>query len=401
MTDEPPLLRSLRTAVAAAPDDSTLRVHLAEQLLGVGRAQDAVAECAQALARDPGCEPARTLMSRALAPPQPAAGQPAEGFDWASAEHDLGDAVPPMFVTTEGEDLSVDTAFDLERPALCLSDVGGMEQVKERLELAFLGPMRHPELRQAYGKSLRGGLLLYGPPGCGKTFLARAVAGELGARFLTVGLADVLDMYTGQSERNLHDVFELVRRSAPCVLFLDEIDALGQKRSQLRNSAMRGTVNQLLSELDDVAQGNEGVFVLAATNHPWDVDEAMRRPGRLDRTLLVLPPDAPAREAIFRYHLQRRPIATIDLRRLAGATDGFSGADIAHVCESATEAVMAQAMRSGQVQMIDMAALQAALSQVRPSTTAWFASARNVALFANDGGAYDELLGYLKKRRMA
>ena len=200
----------------------------------------------------------------------------------------------------DAEDVFPEPAYDLEAPTVRLADVGGMTEVKARLEAAFLAPMRNPELSRLYGKSLKGGMLLYGPPGCGKTFLAKAVAGELGARFYGITLADVLDMYIGQSEHNLREVFDIARRNAPCVLFLDEIDALGQKRSQLRSSAMRGTVNQLLNELDGADRTNDGVFVLAATNHPWDVDSALRRPGRLDRTLLVLPPDTEARAAILR-----------------------------------------------------------------------------------------------------
>ena len=164
--------------------------------------------------------------------------------------------------------------------------------------------MRNPELRRLYGKSLRGGLLLYGPPGCGKTFLARALAGELGAHFLSVSLADVLDMYVGRASATSRTSSTWPAAARPCVLFLDEVDAIGQKRSNLRTSAMRTTVNQLLLELDGVNGENEGVFVLAATNHPWDVDAALRRPGRLDRTVLVLPPDQEAREAIFRHHLR-------------------------------------------------------------------------------------------------
>ncbi len=281
-----------------------------------------------------------------------------------------------------------------------LADVGGMAEVKERLEAAFLAPLRNPELRRLYGKSLRGGLLLYGPPGCGKTFISRAVAGEMGARFLSVSLADVLDMYVGQSERNLREIFDTARRAAPCVLFLDEIDAIGQKRSNLRSSGMRGTVNQLLAELDDVGDRNKGVFVLAATNHPWDVDVALRRPGRLDRTLLVVPPDPPAREAILRYHLKDRPVAGIDLRKLVRRTEGYSGADLAHLCETAAERAMLEAARTGEARLIEMRDFEAALAEVRPSTGPWFETARNVALFANEGGTYDDLLAYLKKRRM-
>ena len=216
-----------------------------------------------------------------------------EGYDWSQAENELRDVLPAMFVGEESVSAGLDeaSAYDAEHTGLTLADVAGLDEVKKRLEAAFLAPMRNPELRKLYGKSLRGGLLLYGPPGCGKTFIARAVAGELGARFITVSFADLIDMFVGRSERNIHELFEVARRNAPCVVFLDEVDAIGQKRSQLRNTPMRSAVNQLLLELDDVASDNTGVFLLAATNHPWDVDSALRRPGRFDRTLLVLPPD--------------------------------------------------------------------------------------------------------------
>jgi SpoVK/Ycf46/Vps4 family AAA+-type ATPase len=239
--------------------------------------------------------------------------------------------------------------------------------------------------------------LLYGPPGCGKTFVARALAGELGARFATVSLADVLDMWLGQSERNLQALFRAARQAAPCVLFLDELDALGQRRSLARSPGIRTTVNQLLTELDGVGSDNEGVYVLAATNHPWDVDPALRRPGRLDRTLLVLPPDAEAREAIFRTHLKGRPIAGIELRKLAKRTEGFSGADIAHVVESGAEIALLDSVRTGEARLITMADLDTALHDVRPSIGAWLDTARNVALFANANGEYDELAAYLRR----
>jgi AAA+ superfamily predicted ATPase len=337
---------------------------------------------------------------------EPPATDPARdgGFNWAEAETELRDVMPPMFVTADGaaaeEPDAEPAAFEAERPRLRLADVAGMAEVKARLDAAFLAPLRNPELRRLYRKSLRGGLLLYGPPGCGKTFIARAVAGELGAHFMAVSFADIIDMFIGQSERNIRELFTIARNNAPCVLFLDEVDAIGQKRSQLRNAPMRSAVNQLLLELDDVSGGNEGIFVLAASNHPWDVDSALRRPGRFDRTLLVLPPDAAAREAVFRFHLRDRPVAGIELTRLATMTDGYSAADIAHVCESAAELALLDSARSGQVRLIGQSDLTYAVSQVRPSIGPWFDSARNVALFANEGGAYDDLVAYLKKRKM-
>ncbi|MFV6028141.1 ATP-binding protein [Streptomyces sp. NPDC056264] len=443
MADESPLIRSLRAAVAAAPGDVPLRLHFAELLLSEGRNDEAVAEAAVALQHAPGDADARALMMRAMGMPPAAASAPAGGarpepsgpaeptgpgrssapgeaaepveptaggapaFDWDAAEQQVQDVVGPRFLedpqAAAGDGAAGDAdAWDVDAPgAVRLADVGGMDEVKERLEAAFLAPMRNPELRRLYGKSLRGGLLLYGPPGCGKTFIARAVAGELGANFLTVSLSDVLDMWIGASEKNIHDIFETARRQAPCVVFLDELDALGAKRSRTHHSGLRNVVNQLLTELDGIASGagNEGVFVLAATNVPWDVDIALRRPGRLDRTLLVLPPDATARESILRYHLRERPIEAVDLGKLVKATEDFSGADLAHVCESAAEAALLDSARSGSVRLITTKDLLGAAKQIKPSTEPWFAAARNVAMFANEGGLYDDLLAHLKRKR--
>ncbi|BEP14361.1 ATP-binding protein [Acidothermaceae bacterium B102] len=411
MAEHSPLIVSLLAAVDAHPEDVPLRLHVAELLVAAGDASTALLQLSAVLSRDPGSERAMALM-RNLAgtaptsppPPPPAAPpqappQAPPAFDWLQAEAELEDVVAPMFVEEDGPVPGAEL-YDVETARTSLADVAGMEQVKARLEAAFLAPMRNPELRTLYGKSLRGGLLLYGPPGCGKTFLARAVAGEMGARFVAVTLADVLDMYVGSSERNLHALFETVRANAPCVLFLDEVDAIGQKRSQLRNSALRQVVNQLLVELDDVHANNEGVFVLGATNHPWDVDAALRRPGRFDRTLLVLPPDLPAREAIVKLHLRDRPVAGVDARKIAKATDGYSGADIAHLCEGAAERAMLDSARTGQVRMIGQADLEAALKEVKPSTGAWLQLARNVAMFGNESGEYDDLVAYLKKQRL-
>ena len=448
------VLASLRKAVEAIPDDVPLRVHLATLLMQAGQRDEAIRHVGAVLQRDPGNAEALALLQQPARPaggageagpaaapaPREASEPPADtapgaaappasqespgpaerrgfgdrrdrkddkhsDFDWSQAESELRDVLPPMFVGSEGTDAegaaaaAVD-AFDAERSTLKLADVAGMNQVKERLEAAFLAPMRNPELRKLYGKNLRGGLLLYGPPGCGKTFIARAVAGELGARFMAVSFADIIDMFVGQSERNIHELFEIARRNSPCVLFLDEVDAIGQKRSQLRNTPMRSAVNQLLLELDDVGSGNEGVFLLAATNHPWDVDSALRRPGRFDRTLLVLPPDGTAREAVFRYHLRERPVAGVNLGRLAKLTDGYSGADIAHICETASERALLDSIHRGEARMIGQPDLEAAITEVKPSLGAWFDTARNVALFANEGGAYDDLAAYLKKRRL-
>jgi AAA+ superfamily predicted ATPase len=443
MEPEPTVLDSLRKAVEAMPDDVPLRLHLATMLLQAGQRDEAIRQLGAVLQRDPGNakalgllrepepagsgdpvapgtaeaaaqppaapgidSPERGGLPASPPPPAPGTAETGQQYDWSQAEDELRDVLPAMFVgdgeAADSASAGIDEAdaYDAEHTGLSLADVAGMTEVKQRLEAAFLAPMRNPDLRRLYGKSLRGGLLLYGPPGCGKTFIARAVAGELGARFIAVSFADIIDMFVGQSERNIHELFEIARRNAPCVLFLDEVDAIGQKRSQLRNTPMRSAVNQLLLELDDISGNNDGVFLLAATNHPWDVDSALRRPGRFDRTLLVLPPDAAAREGVFRYHLKDRPVAGIDLARLARQTDGYSGADIAHICETAAERALMDSVKIGEPRMIGIGDLEAAIGEVKPSLGAWFDTARNVALFANENGSYDDLAAYLRKRRL-
>ena len=402
------LLDSLRRAVAREPGDDVLRAHLAELLVGEGLGHEAVGHLGQLLAEDPGNVDYQELMREAMGGPSASAqNAPAQGssappthpaslgprptdpnFDWGAAEDDLTGGLAHEPVETK----------------LRLSDVGGLTEVKAHIDAAFLTPLRNPELRARYGATLRGGLLLYGPPGCGKTYLARAVAGELGARFIAVGLSDVLSRWMGQSENNIADLFAYARAQAPCVLFFDEIDALGRSRSGLGRSAsaLRGVINQLLSELDGVASENEGIFVLGATNAPWDVDGALRRPGRFDRAVFVQPPDAQARVEILQMHLGGLPVEqAVDVKRLAARTESFSGADLAHVCRTAAQSALVDAARTGSSdRAITTGDLEAAIAAITPSTGRWFASARNVVLFADQAGEYTPLAEYMKAHRL-
>lgn len=292
------------------------------------------------------------------------------------------------------------TAFDLglsdfERPKLAFKDVGGMEALKEEIRMKIIYPLQHADLFKAYDKKVGGGVLLYGPPGCGKTLISKATAGEIKANFIALGLHQILDMWIGNSEKNMHEVFQLARQNAPCVLFFDEVDALAADRRDLRQSAGRNLINQFLSEMDGADSQNDGVLILGATNAPWHIDPAFRRPGRFDRTLFVPPPDEGARAAIIEVMAQKKPIAELDPRALAKKTEHFSGADLKAVFDLATEEVLSQAMKTGKVIPLTTKDLVKSAGRHKPTTKAWFDSARNYAMYANQSGFYDDVLRHL------
>jgi len=417
------VINTLLSALAQTPEDTGMRLHLADLLLGKDEAGAAREHFDLVLQKDPANIPAlqgAAAVASRLGDEEKAAGynkllsalggQPVSTVGSSNvaqfsrtgkqeAENRKHEDPQRIKAVDTEDNVTVGPWEEFETP-ITLDDVGGMAEVKKRLNMAFLAPLKNPEIRKVYGKSLKGGMLLYGPPGCGKTFIARALAGELGATFMSVGLSDVLDMWLGESERKLHEMFETARRKAPAVLFFDEIDALGQKRSQLKHSGGRTIVNQLLAEMDSIGNDNRNVFILAATNHPWDVDTALRRPGRFDRIALVLPPDRVARVQILEYHLRERPVENLDLERIARQTEHFSGADLAHVCDSAVEYAMHHSIESGKVRAVTMADFERALPDISPSTRAWFETARNYAMFSNEGGVYDDLLDYLRTHKL-
>ncbi|MCB1062187.1 MAG: AAA family ATPase [Verrucomicrobiae bacterium] len=293
-----------------------------------------------------------------------------------------------------------DLELDFVQPTdVNFKQVGGMDAVKEDIRMKILYPMQNADLFAAYGKKAGGGVLLYGPPGCGKTLIARATAGEINAKFLSVGLHQILDMWIGKSEEKLHEIFELARRHAPSVLFFDEVDALAADRKDMRTSAGRTLINQFLAELDGNIAQNDGVLVLGATNAPWHLDSAFLRPGRFDRLIFVPPPDAPARAEIINIMAAGKPVKEIDPAALAKKIADFSGADIKAVFDQSIEAALTEAMKSGQIVPVTQKLLLKTAKQVKPSTRKWFESAKNYALYANQSGFYDDVLEYLGIKR--
>ncbi len=289
--------------------------------------------------------------------------------------------------------------FFMEKPDMRFTDVGGMEKIKKEISLKIIQPLKNPDLYKAFGKKAGGGILLYGPPGCGKTYLAKATAGEIDAKFINIGLHDILDMWMGNSEKNLHAVFQQARENAPCVLFFDEVDALGASRSDLKQSSMRHVINQFLAEMDGVQHSNEGVLILAATNAPWSIDSAFRRPGRFDRVVFVAPPDEAGRQEIIKQHLKDKPAENIDTASIAKATPEYSGADLKAIVDIATEGKLEESLTKGSIEKLTTKDMQKAAKQHKATTQEWFSTARNYALYANESGLYDDILQYMKLKK--
>jgi transitional endoplasmic reticulum ATPase len=440
-------IQALREALRVSPTNTALRLLLAETLLNHGQGDEAEKEFRQSLALAPDNLPMKLGLARAFylqgkqshalviledlvkdpkAPPRALllhakilAGigeieQAVSEYRRAvELDHSLADAefaarlgigatekesevVDGKVRAAWGEDEEPALKSEIERPKINFSDVGGMEKVKEEIRLKIIHPLTHADLYQAYGKQIGGGILMYGPPGCGKTYLARATAGEIKAAFISVGINDVLDMWIGNSERNLHSLFEQARKNKPCVLFFDEVDALGASRSDMRQHAGRQLINQFLAEMDGVKSSNDGVLILAATNAPWHLDSAFRRPGRFDRVLFVPPPDAAARASVLRLQCKGKPVEEIEFDHLGKKTDNFSGADLKAVVDVAIERKLQEALKTGVPKPLTTKDLAAAAGTLKPTTKEWFATARNYALYSNQGGIYDDILQFLK-----
>jgi SpoVK/Ycf46/Vps4 family AAA+-type ATPase len=413
-------IESLQEAVRALPENVALRRQLAAALERAGDADGALAEFDAILTRVAGDGAATMGRARCLYEVGRHA-EALEAYDAAVARDvALADAALREQISRANADprarirLVADgpkekeapkdagaLVGEVEKPTVTFADIGGLDDLKEKIRMRVLYPLKRPDLYKAFGKKVGGGLLLYGPPGCGKTFLARATAGEAGIHFVAVGIEEVLDMWLGQSEKKLHELFKTARQKAPAILFFDEVDSLGGRRSGLRHESYRTLVTQFLSELDGANGQSEGVLVIGATNAPWDVDPAFRRPGRFGEVLFVPPPDLRARVEILKLKLAGKPVASdIDVTEIARATELSSGADLDHLVQSAIESALGKSLRGGAVRPLSTADLRAAQKRVRPTTVEWFSTAKNFATYANETGQFDEVLDYLKRHKL-
>lgn len=265
----------------------------------------------------------------------------------------------------------------VEVPDVSWADVGGLEDVKQELQETVEYPVQFASLYRDFGLPPSKGVLFYGPPGCGKTLIAKAVANECGANFISVKGPEMLTMWFGESEANVRSLFDKARAAAPCVLFFDEMDSIAKARTTSATSSEAGdrVMNQILAEIDAV--GSKNVFIVGATNRPDILDPAVTRPGRLDQLVQIPLPDLASRRSVFRASLRKAPVdPKVDIEQLAKATEGFSGADIAEICQRAAKNAVKAAVQNEsldppgpEISRIDRKHFEAAMDRARRSVS--------------------------------
>jgi len=278
-------------------------------------------------------------------------------------------------------------------------DIGGLENVKKQVRRRIINPFTGKRaLFEKFKRKAGGGVLMYGPPGCGKTMLARALATECNAAFLNVRAADVLDQFVGNAEKEISRIFEHARVDRPIVLFFDEVEALAQRRQVDSSTKVNTTISALLTEMDGFSEDNEGILFLGATNVPWSLDSAFLLPGRFDRSIFVPPPDRVARLFILSTLLEDRPTAKgLNQKAVVEKTSGFSGADLAALVDTAIDIAIEESTSETEFEPLNNAHFKEALYEVKSTVGEWLTQARGFADYANADGMYDDLSEFLKK----
>lgn len=267
---------------------------------------------------------------------------------------------------------------------ITFNDVVGLEKVKKRLFTKVVLPLKRADLYKEYNVEMGTGILLYGAPGNGKTYLARAIAGETNAYMMEVRQDQVLGEFFGVTEKNLLRIFDQARNNAPCIIFFDEFEVLAGKRSNYGGSDEHGgtsglkmAVNSLLQQMDGMKKNPEGIFIIGATNRPWDIDPAVKRGGRMENSFYIPTPAYAERLQAFRYNLQGRKVSkAIDYNRLARATINYSQADIKKICRDAFDAPIAEKHLNGTDRPMAMGDLLSAIRESPNTVEQWYMNAR-------------------------
>lgn len=258
-----------------------------------------------------------------------------------------------------------------EKPNIRFADIAGLDDVKEEIYLKMIYPFSHPELARKYGITIGGGLLLFGPPGTGKTMFAKAIACELDATMFVISPAQLMSKWVGEAEQNVRKLFDAAKKEDKAIIFMDEVEALVPKRRDSQSSVMTRVVPQILQELEGFDRSaDRALMFLGATNEPWSLDPAVMRPGRLDAKIYVPLPDAEARFRLFEIYLGKRPVTDdIEFAKLAEITKGYSGADIKAIAQRSASRPFLESVAGAQPRNICMADVLSVIEDTLPSVS--------------------------------
>ncbi|MFM7175456.1 MAG: ATP-binding protein [Caldilinea sp.] len=322
----------------ASPQQREQRIIHANQIMVRAREIEALL----AKAQESGGGPASSLAPSTRSTPQMPAVEGSESFSWLLAE----------------------------RPQLRLADVAGLDDVKEQIRLKLIYPFTHRVAAERFRVLGGGGILLYGPPGVGKTYIARAIAGELQAAIFVARSSTLMSKWFGEAEKNIAALFAAARKEERSVIFLDEVEALVARRSGSNSSVMPRVVGEFLAQTQSIGDGGGAMLLLGATNEPWAIDPAALRPGRFDELIYVGLPDDVARLRLLQLNLCERPLASdVDLAVLAERTVGYSGADIAYICTRVSQRAFLDMVEGGVEREIEAADFDVVLAERQPSVT--------------------------------
>lgn len=281
-----------------------------------------------------------------------------------------------------------------EKPNIRFKDIAGLNEVKERIKENIVYPFKNPDHYKYYDVPTGGGILLYGPPGCGKTMMAAAAAAECEAVFISIKISDIKDKYVGESEKRIKEVFKLAREHERAIIFFDEMDALATDRSDSGSGYEKSLVNELLAQMDGVdTKGANKYLILAATNLPWAIDTALRRAGRFDNSIFIHEPDLAARKRLFEINLKNKPVSkSVNLDELAKKTAGFASAEISQICKEAAKIPLREAIKKNSRREISKADFDQVLGGMQTILASWYPKALKELVKGGEQEAFKELV---------
>ena len=282
----------------------------------------------------------------------------------------------------------------VEKPNIRFKDIAGLNEVKERIKETIVYPFKNPEHYKYYDVPTGGGILLYGPPGCGKTMMAAAAAAECDAVFISIKISDIKDKYVGESEKRIKEVFKLAREHERAIIFFDEMDALATDRSDSSSGHEKSLVNELLAQMDGVdTKGSNKYLILAATNLPWAIDTALRRAGRFDNSIFIPEPDLAARKRLFEINLKNKPVSkSVNLDELAKKTAGFASAEISQICKEAARIPLREAIKKNSRREITKADFEQVIEGMQTILASWYPKALKELARGGEQEAFNELV---------